>query len=204
YRWAQPALKYFGLAMLLWFAGLLVWRLGLPAPQRLRKLRRGARGVCSGVGSPLPSYRYKIETKGRDKLVGQGALVDGLRIEGNADRLETELRKLSELMDKNLSAWRRNSALDFGIGFAKALAVALLIRSVIIEPFKIPSGSMIPTLEIGDQIFVNKFIYGVRIPWVNRVPFVISRLPQRGDVIVFNNPVDESKDFIKRVIGIPG
>jgi signal peptidase I len=75
---------------------------------------------------------------------------------------------------------------------------------VLIEPYRIPSGSMLPTLEIGDQVFVNKFIYGVRIPFMNVVPFQIVRAPKRGDVIVFNNPVDESKDFIKRVIGIPG
>jgi signal peptidase I len=63
---------------------------------------------------------------------------------------------------------------------------------------------MLPTLEIGDQVFVNKFIYGVRIPFMNVVPFQIVRAPKRGDVIVFNNPLNESKDFIKRVVGIPG
>src|SRR5439155_16071265 len=81
--------------------------------------------------------------------------------------------------------------------------VALLIRSVLVEPFKIPSGSMIPTLEIGDQIFVNKFIYGVRVPFLDSVPFVIVREPRRGDVIVFYNRL-VGKDFIKRIIATPG
>ena len=63
---------------------------------------------------------------------------------------------------------------------------------------------MMPTLEIGDQIFVNKFIYGVRIPYANKVPFTIVRPPERGDVIVFNNPVTGQDDFIKRVVGVPG
>ena len=63
---------------------------------------------------------------------------------------------------------------------------------------------MLPTLEIGDQVFVNKFIYGVRIPFMNKVPFQIVRPPARGDVIVFNNPVDTDKDYIKRVVGVPG
>jgi signal peptidase I len=85
----------------------------------------------------------------------------------------------------------------------KALLVALLIRSVLVEPFKIPSGSMIPTLEIGDQIFVNKFIYGVRVPFLDKVPFVIVREPKRGDVIVFFNRL-VGKDFVKRVMGVPG
>ena len=82
--------------------------------------------------------------------------------------------------------------------------VALLIRAVFIEPYRIPSGSMIPTLQIGDQIFINKLIYGVRLPFMNYVPFVIVRHPERGDVIVFNNPVDTSEDFVKRVAGVPG
>jgi signal peptidase I len=63
---------------------------------------------------------------------------------------------------------------------------------------------MLPTLEIGDHVFVNKFIYGVRIPFINKVPFQIVRPPARGDVIVFNNPVETDKDFIKRVVGLPG
>ncbi len=63
---------------------------------------------------------------------------------------------------------------------------------------------MIPTLEIGDQIFVNKFIYGVRLPFTNYVPFVLVRPPKRGDVIVFNNPVHNEVDYIKRVVGTPG
>jgi signal peptidase I len=83
------------------------------------------------------------------------------------------------------------------------LAVALLIRSVLVEPFKIPSGSMIPTLEIGDQIFVNKFIYGVRVPFLDVVPFVIVREPKKSDVIVFYNRL-VGKDFIKRIIATPG
>ncbi len=204
YAWAQPLLKDLGLGALLWFVGLLGWRLAVPGPKRLRRLRRDGRELCQELASLLRQHGARLDPKVREKLVEQAAVVDSCRISGNVDRLEPELKKLSDLVDKHLSAWRRNSTLDLVVGFAKALAVALLIRGIIIEPFKIPSGSMIPTLEIGDQIFVNKFIYGVRIPWVNKVPFVIRRLPERGDVIVFNNPVDESKDFIKRVIGLPG
>jgi signal peptidase I len=152
----------------------------------------------------MSRYREKIEPKTFERLIDQQTAVRQAMVQRDATKLETELNKLSELADKHLSTWRRNSALDFVIGFAKAFAVAMLIRAIIIEPFKIPSGSMIPTLEIGDQIFVNKFIYGVRIPWINKVPFVLVREPQRGDVIVFNNPVNEDLDFIKRVIGIPG
>lgn len=71
------------------------------------------------------------------------------------------------------------------------------------QAFKIPSGSMIPTLNIGDHILVSKFIYGIRLPFTDIVLVPIQR-PERGDIIVFRFPKDESKDFIKRVIGIPG
>ncbi|MFH1873871.1 MAG: signal peptidase I [Pseudomonadota bacterium] len=84
-----------------------------------------------------------------------------------------------------------------------AALIALFIRAFIIEAFKIPSGSMLPTLSIGDHIFVNKFIYGLRIPFT-KTHFLQFQEPKRGDVIVFIYPVDESKDFIKRVIGLPG
>ncbi len=84
-----------------------------------------------------------------------------------------------------------------------ALLVAFLIRSFVIEAFKIPSGSMIPTLMIGDHIFVNKFIYGLRIPFT-KTKLVTFGTPKRGEAIVFMFPLDESKDFIKRVVGLPG
>ncbi|PIU57503.1 MAG: signal peptidase I [Deltaproteobacteria bacterium CG07_land_8_20_14_0_80_38_7] len=84
-----------------------------------------------------------------------------------------------------------------------AAIIALFIRAFVIEAFKIPSGSMIPTLSVGDHIFVNKFIYGLRIPFTKN-KFIKLRSPTRGEVIVFIYPVDESKDFIKRVVGLPG
>jgi signal peptidase I len=84
-----------------------------------------------------------------------------------------------------------------------ALILALFIRTFIVQAFKIPSGSMIPTLQIGDHILVNKLSYGIRIPFWGHY---IARFgtPQRGDVVVFIFPEDRSKDFIKRVIGVAG
>ena len=84
-----------------------------------------------------------------------------------------------------------------------AVVLALFIRTFVVQAFKIPSGSMLPTLQIGDHILVSKFIYGVRLPIVNTVLIPVST-PDRGDVIVFIYPVDPSKDFIKRVVAIPG
>ncbi len=96
------------------------------------------------------------------------------------------------------STWR-----EYADTFAIAVCLALFTRTFIVQAFKIPSGSMIPTLQIGDHILVNKFIYGTRIPFTHKSFFPL-RLPERGDIIVFEFPGDESKDFIKRVVGIPG
>ena len=92
---------------------------------------------------------------------------------------------------------------EYFYAFIMAVAIALVIRAFVVEAYAIPSGSMEDTLAIGDHILVNKFIYGARIPFVGyRTPGI--RTPQRGDVVVFQFPEDPSKDFIKRVIGIPG
>jgi len=84
-----------------------------------------------------------------------------------------------------------------------AIIIALFIRTFVVQAFKIPSGSMKQTLQIGDHILVNKFIYGVKIPYLRKTIIPIEQ-PSRGDIIVFRYPVDPDKDFIKRVIGVPG
>ncbi|NTW78137.1 MAG: signal peptidase I [Syntrophaceae bacterium] len=84
-----------------------------------------------------------------------------------------------------------------------AILIALFIRTFIVQAFKIPSGSMKPTFEIGDHILVSKFIYGIKIPFLRNTLIPIGD-PQRGDIVVFIYPEDRSKDFIKRVIGVSG
>jgi signal peptidase I len=93
--------------------------------------------------------------------------------------------------------------LDWTAGLFPVILMVFLLRSFLFEPFKIPSGSMIPTLEIGDLILVNKFHYGIRIPVINK-KLVPLNDPKRGDVMVFRYPVDPGIDFIKRVVGVPG
>ncbi len=84
-----------------------------------------------------------------------------------------------------------------------ALIIALFIRTYVVQAFKIPSGSMIPTLLVGDHLLVNKFIYGIKLPFSDERILAI-RKPQRGDIIVFRYPEDPSRDFIKRVIAVEG
>jgi len=84
-----------------------------------------------------------------------------------------------------------------------AILIALFIRAFIVQAFKIPSGSMKPTLLIGDHLLVNKFIYGIKLPFIDH-KFLAFKQPERGDIIVFIFPRDKEKDFIKRVIGTPG
>ncbi|WP_106477059.1 signal peptidase I [Phytohalomonas tamaricis] len=92
---------------------------------------------------------------------------------------------------------------DYARSFFPVLLLVLVLRSFLIEPFQIPSGSMRPTLEVGDYIVVNKFTYGLRLPVVN-TKFIDIGEPERGDVMVFRFPQDPSVNFIKRVIGLPG
>ena len=87
--------------------------------------------------------------------------------------------------------------------FFPVIATVFIFRSFIFEPFKIPSSSMVPTLQVGDLILVNKFTYGIRLPIVSKKIIDINN-PQRGDVMVFKFPKDTSLDYIKRVVGVPG
>jgi signal peptidase I len=84
-----------------------------------------------------------------------------------------------------------------------AVVLALFIRTFVVQAFKIPSGSMKQTLQIGDHILVNKFIYGVKLPFVDKVLIPVKD-PKRGDIVVFKFPEDPGKDFIKRVVGVAG
>jgi signal peptidase I len=93
--------------------------------------------------------------------------------------------------------------LDWTAGLFPVILIVFLLRSFLFEPFKIPSGSMIPTLLVGDLILVNKFHYGVRLPVINK-KIIDNNAVARGDVMVFRYPVDPRQDYIKRVVGLPG
>jgi len=98
---------------------------------------------------------------------------------------------------------KKSTVREWGEAIVIAILLALFIRTFVFQAFKIPSGSMEPTLLVGDHIFVNKFIYGIKIPFLRKTLIPIKD-PERGDIIVFIYPVTKDKDYIKRVIGLPG
>ena len=106
-------------------------------------------------------------------------------------------------MENSKKETKKSTLREYAEAIIIALVLALFIRTFIVQAFKIPSGSMKETLKIGDHILVNKFIFGPRIPYTDLRIFSFTK-PKRGDVIVFLEPTDKKKDFIKRVIGLPG
>ena len=98
---------------------------------------------------------------------------------------------------------QKSKVLEYAETLIIALLIALFVRAFVVQAFKIPSESMKPTLLVGDHLLVNKFIYGIRIPLLDKKILQFNK-PRRGDVIVFIYPGDRSKDYIKRVIGLPG
>ena len=98
---------------------------------------------------------------------------------------------------------KKNIFREYGEAILIAVILALFIRTFVVQAFKIPSGSMKPTLLVGDHILVNKFIYGVKLPFSD-ITLIPVRDPKRGDIVVFEFPEDPKKDFIKRVIAVAG
>ena len=100
-------------------------------------------------------------------------------------------------------AAREPVLVEYARSFFPVIFAVLILRSFLVEPFRIPSGSMMPTLLVGDFILVNKFSYGIRLPVLNKKVIDLGD-PQRGDVIVFRYPIEPSVDYIKRVVAVPG
>ena len=119
------------------------------------------------------------------------------------DQIRGGLSDLDQQLEDKLAFARKSTLREYSESIGIAVAIALLLRAFVVEAFQIPSGSMIPTLEVGDHIFVAKFSYGLVVPFSNKKIFEFNA-PSRGDVIVFKYPQDPSIDYIKRVVGLPG
>jgi signal peptidase I len=118
-------------------------------------------------------------------------------------RVRRGLPALDALVDELIKRPSKSTTRDYVESIGTAILIALALRALVLEAFKIPSSSMYPTLEINDHIFVNKFIYGIRVPFTT-TKLVEWNTPQRGEVIVFMQPCDPERDYIKRVIATAG
>jgi signal peptidase I len=131
------------------------------------------------------------------------ALAEAVR-KKDYERLPQALNALDRKLDDRPGFARKSTVREYTESIAVAVLIALFLRAFVVEAFKIPSGSMIPTLQVGDHIFVNKFVYGIRIPWTNYKFATGYRKPRRGEVIVFIYPKEPDKDFIKRIVAVEG
>ena len=163
--------------------------------QARRLVKQGREVVRRGLKQEkitgAQAERFEKEIASLEAAISQQDL--GL-VEAVGGRLLGELEKIYP---------RKSLVREYAEAIAVALLLALVIRTFVVQAFKIPSGSMIPTLDIGDHLLVNKFLYGTKIPFRD-VKIMPIRQPERGDIIVFKYPEDESRDFIKRVIGVAG
>jgi signal peptidase I len=148
------------------------------------KVKKGLRGKAGD----LESATSEVERALADK---------------NLKEVRRGLPTLDSLVDELIKRPPKSTTRDYVESIGAAVLIALALRAFVIEAFKIPSSSMYPTLEIGDHIFVNKFIYGIRIPWTD-TKFFEWRDPRRGEVIVFKQPCEPERDYIKRVVALEG
>ncbi|HVV83331.1 MAG TPA: signal peptidase I [Kofleriaceae bacterium] len=183
-----------------------------------------ATAIAAASGAHRYDRRAAREARALVKIA-QG-LLNGRTPRGDAQRaLDPELRAATKAMETALAADdaaavkrllprldgivdrasgdRRSLGREYTESIAWAIVIALLLRAFVVEAFKIPSASMIPTMQIGDFIFVNKLVYGVRVPYTRTKLFDV-RGPRRGEVVVFMNPCTPERDFIKRVVAVAG
>ena len=181
-------------------AGFLAWwrrraaarRANLEARHLLKEARRILKRRADQIpGAVAATVRSAVQ-----------AVVDAVQA-GDVERMRKANVALDEVMDDHLAFARKSTLREYAESIGVAIAVALLLRAFVVEAFQIPSGSMIPTLEVGDHIFVSKFSYGLSIPFTD-TKILKYATPKRGDVIVFKFPNDHSTDYIKRVVGLPG
>jgi signal peptidase I len=166
-----------------------------------RRVRREARGLVKQARAALGIDRG---LRGKDgDLESVTAVMEASLASGDLPRVRAQLVVLDRLVDELVQRRPTSTTREYVQSIGTAILIALALRAFVVEAYKIPTSSMYPTLEINDHIFVNKFIYGVRIPWTMTKLFELHG-PSRGDVIVFIYPCDPDRDYIKRVIATAG
>lgn len=178
-------------------------------PASARGRFEDAAGLLEEAGHIVRSRKREIErelTSAEREQVAQSLAALERTLEADrfdANEFDAAYARADRVVGEHLSRWRKGEMREYAESIGIAVAVALILRAFVVEAFKIPSGSMIPTLMVGDHIFVNKFTYGPLVPWTDKR--LLARMPpQRGDVMVFKYPENKEQDFIKRVIATPG
>jgi len=173
------------------------------------KLKRRAIRVTSAARSLFTKNRTKIQPELADFIQTKLGQTEAAIRDGSSSELLLRTEELENINKDHLLRFSKSKLRQNIEALILAVILALIIRTFIVQPFKIPSGSMIPTLLVGDHLLVNKFIYGTKIPFTDRIILPIKGL-SRGDVIVFKYPNDENDPskrgihYIKRIIGVPG
>jgi signal peptidase I len=191
------------------FAAVFVLSMiGSAMPYGVRKRARNeARSVRRSAARMLRRHRARIpEAAALEVERGIGGVDDALQASRSGTPALEARSTLDASLDQHLSFARKSAAREYTESIGGAILVALLLRAFVFEPFHIPSGSMIPTLLVGDFIFVNKMAYGLRIPFTDpsHIHKIGERAPKRGDVVVFIVPQHTDVDYVKRVVGLPG
>jgi len=178
-------------------------------PDSVRAPYEKARSLIYECDTILAKHRKSVQRELGDQGIARlRATVDALATSMSRSPFDgadfaDALARVEGEVDVRLGRWRKSEAREYVEAIVMAVAVAFALRAFVVEAFKIPSGSMIPSLMVGDHIFVNKFSYGPAIPFSTSRVWT-SMPPRRGDVIVFAFPEHPEQDFIKRVLAIPG
>ncbi|MBI4509422.1 MAG: signal peptidase I [Deltaproteobacteria bacterium] len=168
-----------------------------------RKARRDAKHLLKDTRKILNRHGYRIPEAGKVEVLAACGELEKTLADRDHDAIVSSLGRLEEVRERHLAFAKKSTFREYAESIGVAVLIALLLRAFVVEAFKIPSGSMIPTMQVGDHIFVNKFLYGLRIPFT-RTKVLEYRAPHRGEVIVFIYPVEPEKDFIKRVVALEG
>lgn len=167
-------------------------------------MRREAELAIKDAQRRLKSHKNRLKPAQLKAVEDAVTALQQVLQNDSLDVVESAHKVLDQALSDHLSFARQGTPREYGESIGTAVIIALLLRAFVVEAFKIPSGSMIPTLQIGDHIFVHKLMFGARIPGTNIKLGHHLRPPRRGEVIVFIFPEDPQKDFIKRIVGIPG
>lgn len=177
---------------------------GVPSAARLdRRVKAEAKGLLKAGAKALATKARKMTAAERTALDGDLSALRKALAAGDLAAARRLLAPIDAAVDKVAAPSDSSPIFEYARSIISALVIALMLRAFVVEAFRIPSGSLLPTMQVGDFIFVNKLIYGLRMPFSDAKLFDV-RGPRRGEIVVFRQPCTADQDFIKRIIGLPG